>query len=343
MNSVIRSRAPLRLGLAGGGTDVSPYCDLYGGAVLNASIDKFAYTFISKRNDDKIFFKASDLNSSKLMSFGLINDVDRSLIIHSKVYQYMIKNYHKNINIPLNITTYCDVMPGSGLGSSSTVIVSIIKAFVELLDLGLDVFEIAKIAYKIERVECNISGGKQDQYAAAFGGFNLMEFFKDDDVKITPLKIKNWIICELEASTLLYFTGVSRESSNIIEDQISSYKNNQIEVINAMHSMKKQTYFLKEALIRGDLNDLTKSINLSWENKKKSSTKISNSRIDLIYKSAMEEGALAGKVSGAGGGGFMWFIVPPEKKLDVSRALESFGGEVSNCHFINKGCEAWRI
>jgi len=331
------------LGLAGGGTDVSPYCDLYGGAVLNASIDKFAYTFISKRNDDKIFFKASDLNSSKLMSFGLINDVDRSLIIHSKVYQYMIKNYHKNINIPLNITTYCDVMPGSGLGSSSTVIVSIIKAFVELLDLGLDVFEIAKIAYKIERVECNISGGKQDQYAAAFGGFNLMEFFKDDDVKITPLKIKNWIICELEASTLLYFTGVSRESSNIIEDQISSYKNNQIEVINAMHSMKKQTYFLKEALIRGDLNDLTKSINLSWENKKKSSTKISNSRIDLIYKSAMEEGALAGKVSGAGGGGFMWFIVPPEKKLDVSRALESFGGEVSNCHFINKGCEAWRI
>ncbi len=343
MNSVIRSRAPLRLGLAGGGTDVSPYCDLYGGSVLNASIDKFAYTFISKRNDDKIFFKASDLNSSKLMSSGLINDVDRSLIIHSKVYQYMIKNYHKNINIPLNITTYCDVMPGSGLGSSSTVIVSMIKAFVELLDLGLDVFEIAKIAYKIERVECNISGGKQDQYAAAFGGFNLMEFFKDDDVKITPLKIKNWIICELEASTLLYFTGVSRESSNIIEDQISSYKNNQIEVINAMHSMKKQTYFFKEALIRGDLNDLIKSINLSWENKKKSSTKISNSRIDLIYKSAMEEGALAGKVSGAGGGGFMWFIVPPEKKLDVSRALESFGGEVANCHFINKGCEAWRI
>ena len=255
----------------------------------------------------------------------------------------MIEKYNNNVDIPLTINSFCEVPPGSGLGSSSTLVVTILKAFIEYFDVGLDDYQISRLAYQFERVICKISGGKQDQYAATFGGFNLMEFFDNNRVVVTPLRIKNWILCEFEASLILYFTGASRDSSNIIKDQISQYKSHTSSTLENMHLIKKETYLFKELLLKGDFEKMANSIRKSWLSKKMTSQKISNANIDHIYESAINKGALAGKVSGAGGGGFMWFIVDPEKKIDVMNTLKEFGGFVSNCKFTEKGCESWTL
>ena len=343
MLKTVRARAPLRLGLFGGGTDLSPYCDEYGGVVINSTIDKYAYVTIKDRKDKKIVFKAEDIKIREEFSLNQLAKSETKLQLHKTIYLYMIEKYNNNVDIPLTINSFCEVPPGSGLGSSSTLVVTILKAFIEYFDVGLDDYQISRLAYQFERVICKISGGKQDQYAATFGGFNLMEFFDNNRVVVTPLRIKNWILCEFEASLILYFTGASRDSSNIIKDQISQYKSHTSSTLENMHLIKKETYLFKELLLKGDFENMANSIRKSWLSKKMTSQKISNENIDHIYESAINKGALAGKVSGAGGGGFMWFIVNPEKKIDVMNTLKEFGGFVSNCKFTEKGCESWTL
>ncbi len=343
MLKTVRARAPLRLGLFGGGTDLSPYCDEYGGVVINSTIDKYAYVTIKDRKDKKIVFKAEDIKIREEFSLNQLTESETKLELHKTIYLYMIEKYNNNVDIPLTINSFCEVPPGSGLGSSSTLVVTILKAFMEYFDVGLDDYQISRLAYEFERVICKISGGKQDQYAATFGGFNLMEFFDNNRVVVTPLRIKNWILCEFEASLILYFTGASRDSSKIIKDQISQYKSHTSSTLENMHLIKKETYFFKELLLKGDFENMANSIRKSWLSKKMTSQKISNKNIDHIYESAINKGALAGKVSGAGGGGFMWFIVNPEKKIEVMNSLKEFGGFVSNCKFTEKGCESWTL
>ena len=343
MLKTVRARAPLRLGLFGGGTDLSPYCDEYGGVVINSTIDKYAYVTIKDRKDKKIVFKAEDIKIREEFALNQLAESETKLQLHKTIYLYMIEKYNNNVDIPLTINSFCEVPPGSGLGSSSTLVVTILKAFIEYFDVGLDDYQISRLAYQFERVICKISGGKQDQYAATFGGFNLMEFFDNNRVVVTPLRIKNWILCEFEASLILYFTGASRDSSNIIKDQISQYKSHTSSTLENMHLIKKETYLFKELLLKGDFEKMANSIRKSWLSKKMTSQKISNANIDHIYESAINKGALAGKVSGAGGGGFMWFIVDPEKKIDVMNSLKEFGGFVSNCKFTEKGCESWTL
>ncbi|WP_211214647.1 GHMP family kinase ATP-binding protein [Chitiniphilus shinanonensis] len=269
-------------------------------------------------------------------------ELDGRLNLHRAVYRYMMQNYNGGRSIPLELSTFCDAPAGSGLGSSSTLVVAIIKAFVELLNLPLDDYEIAHLAFWIERVDCNLQGGRQDQYSATFGGFNFMEFYANERAVINPLRIKNWIICELEASLVLYFTGVSRESARIIADQSSNVTAGAIEAMDAMHGIKHEALVMKEALLRGDFGALVESMKAGWENKKRSAKSVSNPQIDEIYEAASKAGSLAGKVSGAGGGGFMWFFVPTEKRMNVIRTLSQFGGQVSNCHFTKNGSQAWR-
>ena len=343
MLKTVRARAPLRLGLFGGGTDVSPYCDEFGGVVINSTIDKYAYVTIKDRVDNNVVFNAEDIKIKEKFSFYELSDSRSELILHRTTYLYMIEKYNQNKHIPITITSYCEVPPGSGLGSSSTLVVTLIKAFIEYFNVGLDDYQISKLAFKFEREICKISGGKQDQYAATFGGFNLMEFYDKNKVVVTPLRIKNWIMCEFEASLILYFSGASRDSSTIIEDQITQYKAHSSNTLENMHLIKKETYLFKELLLKGDFENMANSIRKSWVSKKLTSKKISNQNLDYIYESAIKEGALAGKVSGAGGGGFMWFIVNPERKINVINKLNEIGGFVSNCKFTDKGCESWTI
>jgi D-glycero-alpha-D-manno-heptose-7-phosphate kinase len=340
---LIRARAPLRLGLAGGGTDVSPYCDNYGGYVLNVAIDRYAYAVIKIISEPSVVFFASDLQESECHKLHENLPTCGKLALHRAVYSYMLKNHNNNVPIPLELTTFCDAPIGSGLGSSSTLVVAMIKAFVELLNLPLDDYEIARIAFTIERVDCKLQGGRQDQYSATFGGFNFMEFYSDDRVIINTLRVKNWIICELEASLLLYSTGVSRESAAIIADQSASVNSGNKEALEAMHTIKRDALVMKECLLRGDFDGIVRTMRIGWENKKRSSSRVSDSHINSIFDAAILAGALAGRISGAGGGGFMLFFVPTEKRTSVIRALGCFGGEVSNCHFTKHGAQAWKV
>ena len=340
---IIRARAPLRLGLAGGGTDVSPYCDLYDGIVLNATIDRYAYASIKILNGQETVFIASDLILKDCIKLNSAEVIDKRLKLHHDVYEYMMQTHNAGSYIPVELTTFCDAPIGSGLGSSSTLVVAMIKVFVELLNLTLDDYEIANLAFKIERIDCGLEGGRQDQFSAAYGGFNFMEFYANNKTIVNSLRIKPWIISELEASLILFFSGISRESAKIISAHSQKIENQDIDALNAMHGLKKEAISMKESLLQGDFRGIVNSMQLGWENKKRSAALVSNAYIDEIYQSALNAGALAGKISGAGGGGFMLFFINPARRLDVIRALNYFDGQVSNCHFTKQGVQSWRI
>lgn len=340
---IIRARAPLRLGIAGGGSDVSPFCDIYGGYVLNATIDKYAYAVIKTLNDDCVRLISSDQRIVKVCHFTEELKMNGELDLHKAVYKKMINKYNSGKIIPLELTTFCDAPAGSGLGSSSTLVVVMIRAFAELMNLPLDDYTIAQLAFDIERVDCGLKGGRQDQYSATFGGFNFMEFYENDKAIINPLRIKNWIICELEASLILYYTGISRESARIIADQSSNVEQGKKDAIKAMHGIKDEALNMKECLLKGDFEGIVESMQKGWENKKRSAITVTNDYIDNIYKVSIDAGAVAGKVSGAGGGGFMMLFVPPESRMAVINKLSKFSGIISNCHFTKYGSQAWRL
>ena len=303
METIIRARAPLRLGLAGGGTDVAPYCDIHGGYVLNATLDRYAYAVIRTLDEPLIRLVATDQKIEVTSTLSNALALDGVLNLHKAVYNHMVAHYNGGTPIALELTTFCDAPAGSGLGSSSTLVVVMIRAFAELLNLPLDDYTIAHLAYQVERVDCGLQGGRQDQYSATFGGFNFMEFYADNRAVINPLRVKNWIICELEASLVLFYTGVSRESAKIIADQSSNVTSGTSDAIDAMHGIKREAQVMKECLLRGDFAGIVDSMRLGWESKKRSARTVSTPHIEEVYESAMKAGGLAGKVSGAGGGG----------------------------------------
>ncbi|MDR2548591.1 MAG: dehydrogenase [Desulfobulbus sp.] len=339
----VRSRAPLRLGLAGGGTDVSPFTDTYGGYVLNATIDRYAYASLAPTDDNTIRFEASDMEQRFSYSLGGPIPLNGDLILHKAVYNYIIQTYHHGEPLPVELKTFCEAPPGSGLGSSSTLVVAMLRAFVEYLNIPMDDYLLARTAYTIERKDCGLQGGRQDQYAAAFGGFNFMEFYADERAVINPLRIKNWIITEFESSILLYFTGISRDSANIIAAQSENVTANKKDSLEAMQEIKDEALKMKECLLRGDFDGLISSFRKGWESKKRSAKLISNPCIEESYTVATNAGALAGKVSGAGGGGFMMFIVPPEKRMNVVRELGTLDGMIIPAHFTKNGVQSWWI
>lgn len=339
---IIRSKAPLRLGLAGGGSDVSPYSDIYGGLILNATINLYAYCTIEETNNGIISINSDDAHcyESYLVANRLEIDGKASLI--KGVYNRVIKDYDIEPR-SFKITTYNDAPAGSGLGTSSAMVVCILKAFIEWFSLPLGDYETSRLAYEIERKDLNLSGGKQDQYAAAFGGFNYMEFLKNDLVIINSLKIKRWIVDELEASMVLYFTGASRSSAAIIDQQKKNTSSGNEQAIKAMHRIKQSAVDMKLALLKGDMNAFARILGQAWEDKKKMADAISNPMIQQVFDVAIPAGALAGKVSGAGGGGFVMLMVEPTRKKEVVNALKQLDGFVMPFQFTEGGAHGWKI
>jgi D-glycero-alpha-D-manno-heptose-7-phosphate kinase len=340
---IVRSRAPLRLGLAGGGTDVSPYCDLYGGAVLNATIDLYAYTILEPTDDGRVSFIAPDLDGRFESAPDEIPTIAEPLALHRAVYRRIVSQFNGGRPLPCRITTFCDAPPGSGLGTSSTMVVSLVKAFVEWLNLPLGEYEIAHLAFEIERIDAGLEGGRQDQYAATFGGVNFMEFQPQDRVIVNPLRIKNWIISEMETSLVLFNSGVTRSSARIINEQTDNLTRHIGTTLEAMHAIKEDAFEMKECLLRGDFDRLARCMRKTWESKKQLTKNISNSHIDAVMETALDAGARAGKISGAGGGGFITFLVAPERRVAVIRALSRQEGRVMTCHFTRHGTEGWKI
>ena len=337
----VRARAPLRLGLAGGGTDVSPFSNEYGGLVLNVTIGKYAHVTIAPREDGQVELLAADRelrwNGPASETLPLV----KGLELHTGVYNRIISEFRGKEPLSLSITTHSEAPPGSGLGSSSTLVVAMVEAFSEYLALPLGDYDIAHLAYEIERVDLGLAGGKQDQYAAAFGGLNFMEFY-GDRVIVNPLRIKQENLAELESSMVLFFTGVSRESANIINEQVQNVKTGNEISVQAMLDLKAEAVHMKEAILKGDFDALAIAMQRSWEAKKRMANQISNERINQIYDAAVKEGVRAGKVTGAGGGGFMMFIVDPVKRPRVLRCLEQFAGSISTCTFVERGAHSWR-
>lgn len=339
---IIRSKAPLRLGLAGGGSDVSPYSDIYGGLVLNATINLYAYCTIEETEDDLITIDAFDANCFKSYKLAEYLAIDGDANLIKGAYNRVMKDFGVETR-SFKITTYNDAPAGSGLGTSSTMVVCILKCFVEWLSLPLGDYEISRLAYEIERKDLGLSGGKQDQYAAAFGGFNYMEFLPNDIVIVNPLKIKRWIVDELEASMLLYFTGRSRSSAAIIEEQKKNTSQGANEAIEAMHKIKQSAKDMKLAILKGDIDGFADIIREGWDNKKRMASHVTNPMIQEAIDVAISAGAKAGKVSGAGGGGFIMFVVEPTRKKEVENALKRLNGFVMPFQFSDGGAHGWKI
>ena len=339
----IRTKAPLRLGLAGGGTDVSPYCDEFGGVVLNATINMYAYCTLEPTDDGKVYFVSSDRKENFEGNSVSELPIDGNMVLHKGVYNRIVKDFNGGTPLSLKMTTYSDAPAGSGLGSSSTMVVAILQAYMEWLNLPLGEYDMARLAYEIERVDLKLSGGKQDQYAATFGGFNFIEFYENERVIVNPLRIKNWILNELENSLILYYTGTSRDSSKIIDEQVKNAKEKNKASMVGMHELKKSAYIMKECLLKADFDGFARCLKTGWEAKKKIATVISNPEIDKIYEFIMSNGGKAAKISGAGGGGFMMIICDPVKRYELVEKLKNTKGNVITTSFVEHGTQSWTL
>ena len=330
---VFCSKAPLRLGLAGGGSDVSPYSDMYGGHVLNATINLAAYCTVEPVPDDVIKVKADDAG------------IDMVVPLDAKTGAVLIDGVIARMG-PLpsgfEIHTWNDAPAGSGLGTSSTMVVAILKCFSEWLGKPLSTSELAHTAYEIERLDLALAGGKQDQYAAAFGGFNFMTFNRDSSVDVEPLEVPPVTSKALQDSMLLYYTGRSRESAVIIAEQQKATRSGKAEAVEAMHRIKQSAIDMKAVLLEGNLKEFARILGSAWEDKKKMAGAITNPMIQEAFDTAMAAGAISGKVSGAGGGGFIMLMVPPSEKAFVASALSRLPGRIVPFTFTHQGAQSWK-
>ncbi len=336
---MVRARTPLRLSFGGGGTDVSPYADSHGGCVLNATISRYVYGTLVPKSERSIGFRSFDYGTvvywTQEEQFKFDGQMD------------LVKGVLKRFNLDkfqtdgFDLFVHADAPPGSGLGSSSTFTVALIGLFRELLGLPITSDGMAKLAYDIERNDVGIKGGRQDQWAAAFGGFNFMEF-KGEEVFVTPLRLSEYLINELEYNLILCFTG-SRESQPIIDSQMESAKNKEAAPLAAMDQVKAIAYEMKKALLASDLDRFGDMLHEGWLQKKQMAKGITTPRIDELYEEARKAGAIGGKITGAGGGGHLLLYCPFNKRHIVRERLSALGTSVTDFRFDPVGMQTWRV
>lgn len=334
--TIVRSKAPLRISFAGGGTDVSPYPEEQGGVVLSATINKYAYTTLIARGDSTIKIKSLDYDTLVKYNIDEKVEYDGELDLAKAVTKVM------GIDQGCELLLHSNAPPGSGLGSSSTMVVSLVGAFKQWLNIPLTNYEVAEIAYRIERDEVGIKGGKQDQYAATFGGFNFIEFLGKTTI-VNPLRIDQDIINELEYRLLLCYTGKTRLSAGIIDDQVSGYVSGKQDVVQAFNETKLLASRMKNAFLLGHLEEFGGLLDEAWRNKKRFSKKISNPLVDELYEAARKAGAIGGKLVGAGGGGYMLLFCQFDKKQAVAEKLQELGGQIVDFSFDFNGLQTWEV
>jgi D-glycero-alpha-D-manno-heptose-7-phosphate kinase len=339
----LRSRAPLRLGLAGGGTDLAAYSDVFGGAVLNTTIDRYAYAHMSFLDDGCVRFRASDVDLQEELPAKAGMPLGQGLLLHRAVYNRIARDFLNGGAPSVEVSTTVDAPVGSGLGSSSALVVALIESYRSAFELPLGRYDVARLAFEIERIDLGWAGGKQDQYAAAFGGVNFIEFLAGDRVIVNPLRVARSALNELEAALVICFTGQSRISHRIINAQLEGVRRNEADTLEGLHRLKSDAIEMKSALLRGDLRELACILDRSWRAKRTTAEGISNPAIELLYETARANGAWAGKISGAGGGGFMMFITDPENRYRLGAAIRDSGFDVSTVHLTDAGAETWPV
>jgi D-glycero-alpha-D-manno-heptose-7-phosphate kinase len=334
-----RAKAPLRVSFAGGGTDVAPFPEREGGLVLSATINRYAYGALAPREDRDIHVESVDFGMQ--VAYGVDEDLtfDGKLDLVKGAIRKLGRNDDKS---GYNLFLHTNAPPGSGLGSSSAVMVALIGLLKEYHQLPLTDYEIAQLAYTVERTDLGIKGGHQDQYAAAFGGFNFIEFHADH-VVVNPLRIPADVVHELEHNMLLVYTGRTRTANHIIDDQTSRFEQGDRNALDGLHMQKELAVTMKNALLQRKLDEFGRLLGKAWEYKKRMSPHISTGFIDDAYELAVKNGALGGKVTGAGGGGYMLFYCPFERKHRVADALIEGGAQVTEFEFASEGLTTWSV
>lgn len=330
---VIRGRAPLRISFGGGGTDVEPFCSEQGGAIIGSTINKYAYCSIIPRDDDQIIVHSLDFDMT------VKYNTNENYVYNGKLDLVTAALKAMNIKEGCEVYLQCDAPPGSGLGTSSTVMVALLTAMAKWKGVQMDAYAMADLAYAVEREDLKIAGGFQDQYAATFGGFNFIEFHGRNNVVVNPLRVRRDVINELQYNLLLCYTGNIHVSANIIKDQVSNYKKQ--DAFDAMCEVKALSYGIKDELLKGNLHNFGKLLDYSWESKKRMSNKISNPQIDELYEAAKKAGALGGKLLGAGGGGFLLMYCPYNVKHKVAASMAAAGGQLMDWNFELRGAQSW--
>jgi len=333
---IIRSKAPLRVSFGGGGTDVPPYPDLRGGAVLNATIDKHVYASLTPTNNGEIHVTSLDLDTTLRYDVTQRLDYDGHLDFVKAIVKLM------NVDKGFDLLLHCDAPPGCGLGTSSAEVVAIIGAFREWLSLPLGTYDIAELAYKAEREEVKLAGGRQDQYASTHGGINFIEFLGRTTI-VNPLRIPSEIIAELQYRSILCYTGKTRLSAGIIQDQSQRLVQGQEEALKAFDETKALAFSMKNSLLLGKLSEFGKLLDQGWLHKKKFSPMITSQLIDKLYAIAIESGALGGKLLGAGGGGFLFVFCDINKKQNVAKSLVQGGGQIMDFSLEFQGLQSWVV
>ena len=325
---MIHAKAPLRVSLAGGGTDVPPYPSLHGGAVLSSTIDLFAYASVEPRSDGAAHLHSPDIDTAVALS-------GREALAHS----VLADASHSG---GADIVLHCDAPPGSGLGSSSSIIVAMCSALCMAAGESPTPYELAERATRIERIDLGIPGGLQDQYAAAFGGFNFIEF-DSENVLVTPLRLPPDIVAELHGSLLLVPTPtVARRSTGILMRQVAAYERKDSAVMDALGHLKELAIAMKASLLKGDLRAVAGLLHEGWESKQRLAEGIATPEIDDLYAEARDLGAVGGKLLGAGGGGFLLLMAPFETRGDLARRMRDRGLAPVNFSFTEHGVQAWR-
>lgn len=340
---VLRSRAPLRISFAGGGTDVSPFPETEGGAVLSSTLNSYAFATLRPRPDRQITVQSLDFADS--IHFNIDEPVvyDGRLDLPKAAIARVRELSHTHSSAGgFDLFIHTNAPPGSGLGSSSAVMVSVIGLVAAHLGVDLTPHEIADLAYRLERHDLGVPGGYQDQYAAAFGGFNFMEFTKDE-VTVYPLRVSSSTVHELEHNMLLAYTGHTRVSHHIIEDQRTRYESGNEDAVAGLRAQKELAHAMKSALLRGEVRAFGSLLGDAWAEKQRMSTRITTPLIDEAVAVATSSGALGAKVTGAGGGGHMIFVCEFEKKHVVAEELVRLGMSVSEFTFSREGVTTWRV
>jgi len=328
------ARSPVRVSFGGGGTDLPAYYEMHGGAILSTSINKYFYTILSHRKDDYVQIISSDLRAMEhSRDIAKMSLADNKLAVPLAV----LKSLNRKVSVDLFLAS--EIPPGTGLGSSATVCVNLIKALTTYLHIPASKYDIAEKAFTIAREVLGKPVGKQDEYAAAFGGLNFIHIENNGRTHVEPLDLTQEVKRELQQNLMLFFTGTARDSAEILREQESSSQNRQSQAVSALHEIRWLAEQMRRALVKGSLNDFGYLLNEAWEAKKQVSTKISNSGIDQLYQLAKERGALGGKITGAGGGGFLLLYCEQACQQYVREALAAYSLPEMRFEFESQGAQ----
>ncbi|HEV2062607.1 MAG TPA: hypothetical protein VGR12_07120 [Solirubrobacteraceae bacterium] len=325
------------MSFAGGGTDVPPFPQQEGGLVLSATINRYAHGMLRPRDDHQVTVESLDLGVAISYRADEPAAYDGQLdLVKAAVRRMAALEEARGFDLFLHTSA----PPGSGLGASSALMVALIGVLREYHGLLLDDYEVASLAHAVEREDLGLAGGLQDHYAASFGGFNFLEFHADR-VVVNPLRINTATVHEIESNLVLGFTGATRASDHIIDDQTARLAAGEKETLTGLRAQKELALAMKEALVRGRLREFGGLLDEAWQAKKRMSPRITTPAIDEAYDAAVAHGAVGGKVTGAGGGGFMLFYCPAGTKHRVVAALEALGLTIADFAFDHQGLTTW--